>query len=88
MKKMKVWSLVVFRHQHPYGTLAHGQVRAVVAAKNRAAAARAFKVQDRELKNYGSETGNDDAIAVAMSKPGTVFITSLNYPTQPYIEDK
>lgn len=84
--KLKVWGTAVIRHRCP-GCSPHGQVRAVVAARSRSAAAKAFQISDRELKNYGSPTGNEEEIRMAMSKPGTVFFRSMDYPKTPFIED-
>lgn len=49
------------------------QVRAIVAAKSRVAAARALGITDGHLKMYGSEAGNAVEIAIAGSAPGKVF---------------
>lgn len=75
------------RYKHRHATI-HGQVRAIVAARSRSAAARAFEVTDRFLKEYGTPTGNDGEIATALAKPGTVFIGPLDYVgNRKYVED-
>lgn len=75
------------RQKCPFGTY-HGQVRAIVAAKSRAAAARLFDIPDSHLKNYGSETGNDYEISTAMAKPGVVFLGRMDEAPKDYIEEK
>ena len=49
------------------------QVRAVVAAKSRAEAARLLKVTTHHLKTYGGETANDEECEVALGEVGVVF---------------
>ena len=55
----------------------HCQARAFVAAKSMADVARL--VGERYARNLHclQETGNDEEIATAMSKPGTVFLRSM-----------
>jgi hypothetical protein len=45
----------------------------IVAARSRAAAARALKVSSGHLAKYGSITGNIEEIQTAISKPGVAF---------------
>jgi hypothetical protein len=57
------------------------QRRVMVAAPSRKEAARLMGTTDRWLRDYGSETGNAEMIALATSKPGTLFATeTMNYP--------
>ena len=63
-KQIQVWGVTLFRYGHPNASH-HGQVRAIVLARSRAAAARAFRVTYSYLTIYGSPTGNEQEIAVA-----------------------
>lgn len=56
----------------------HQQAEVIVAAKSRAAAARAFMCSDHDMKSYGTETGNAVAIATAMAAVGIVFWKPLD----------
>lgn len=49
------------------------QVRVVVATTSRQKAAAVMGISVGELRSYGSETGNRDEIAQAMTSPGTAF---------------
>lgn len=77
-KPLKVWGTLIVRHGLP-GATSHGQIRAVVAVKSRAAAARAFGVGNAYLRDYGSTTNNRKEIEAAMSKPGTVFVHTSDH---------
>jgi hypothetical protein len=79
MADYKVWRTVLQIHEND-----HKQAELIVAAKSRAAAARAFGCSDYDLKNFGSETGNDVQIAVAMAAAGTVFYKPLNDVSDAY----
>lgn len=50
------------------------QPRVVIAAKSKAAAARALGLTLHSFNQYGSITGNKDEIAAAMSRPGIPFV--------------
>lgn len=54
------------------------QVRCIVAAHNIPQAAALFGVSPSYLRTYGSETGNDEEIAVAKAQPGKVFWQEMN----------
>jgi hypothetical protein len=86
-KSLPVWGTTLMRPKCPAAT-SQGQVRAIVAARSRAAAAKLFQVSDSYLKNYGCETGNDIEIATALSKPGIVFLGSLHGPPKEYLEEQ
>lgn len=80
-KPLKVWRLAM-NLPETQGK----QAVCIVAAKSRAAAARAFEVADGHLKMYGSETGNDLQILIASSSPGTLFWRPLNASVEtPYV---
>jgi hypothetical protein len=79
MAEYKVWRSVLQIHEND-----HRQAEVIVAAKSRAAAARAFGCSDHDLKNYGGETGNDIQITTAMAATGTVFWKPLNDVTDDY----
>ncbi len=55
------------------------QARVFVACPSMAAAARAFGISNYEARNYVGETGNESEVCYAMSSPGTVFATGMNY---------
>jgi len=84
---VSVWGVLIFRHGLP-GATSHGQIRAVVAVKSRAAAARAFGVKDSFLREYGSITANEQEVAAAMSKPGAVFVHTSETHTTGLVELK
>jgi hypothetical protein len=59
------------------------QCLVIVATTSRKEAARLMDVPDSFLRDYGSETGNAAQIAIATSKPGTLFATKdMNYPEE------
>ena len=72
-KRLQVWSTAV---------IIKGVQRCViVAAPSGKEAARLFGIKYGVLATYGGKTGNPEQIAIAMSKPGTVFATKdMNYP--------
>ena len=75
MKPLSVWgtNLVDYR----FGKT---QVRAIVAAKSRAAAGRCFQLTDSYMRDFACETGNAREIETAMKSPGTVFVAPLDGP--------
>lgn len=77
-REMKVYGWVPFQKGK--------QVRAIVAAQSFAAASRASEAANlgKIRREYVSVTGNQDELEVALSDPGTVFVTSLNYPRDDY----
>ncbi len=75
MKPLRVWGTVLMDSR-----FGKSQVRAIVAAKSRAAAARAFNVPDSYLRNYGSETGNKVELETALAAPEVAFVAPLNGP--------
>lgn len=72
-KPLVVWGVVLMSNR-----FGKSQVRAIVAARSRAAAGRAFQLTDSYLRDYGSETGNQMEIEIARREPGTVFIAPLD----------
>jgi hypothetical protein len=64
------------------------QRRVIVAAPSRAAAARALGCSSAYLGSYGCPTGNDREIALAESKPGTVFIHVADDLSAPFAEGR
>ena len=60
------------------------QTREIVAARSRAAAARAFGMEDRHLKDYGNVTSNAIECAVALAEPGVVFWRPLDQYKAPW----
>lgn len=55
------------------------QVRAIVAAESRAAAARAFGVSSRYLRDWGTETFNEEERTVALAHPGVALQRPLDH---------
>lgn len=80
-KQLQVWGAVIVANSD-WPTNVR-QPRCIVAAPSRAAAARALGVTSRWLAEYGSTTGNDAEIAVALSAPGVPWcaVTDLHPPT-------
>ena len=82
-RPLQVWHMAI----HNRGT--GKQVCAIVAARTQKEAARLLSgptapadgVSPAQLRTYGGVTRNDEEVAVAMSEPGTVFVTeNMNYP--------
>jgi len=76
---LRVWGITMhmpsaFREKL---ALTHSQARAIVAAKSRAAAARALgaTITERHLKEYGSVTGNAEEVALANARYPEVSYT-------------
>lgn len=74
MKPLDVW---VTDHAPIVGS-GHRQDHTIVAARSRAAAARLLGISSATLLNYGSITGNEEKVAVALAEPGQVFYRSTN----------
>jgi hypothetical protein len=64
------------------------QVRRIVAAPSRAAAARAFGVSSAYLRDWGSETMNAAELAAALAEPGAVFWGPMNGPRENYRKEE
>lgn len=62
------------------------QVRAVIAAPTQKVAAEAFGLSLYAFRQYAGETGNQQELAVALSKPGAVFIRGLDAYGAEYVE--
>jgi hypothetical protein len=66
------------------------QIRAIIAASSRQQVVDAFHaLGDRNmtvsfLSNYWCETGNEVEVALAMSSPGTIFVSGLGLSNQWY----
>lgn len=64
-----------------YGTTLYssgGQHRAVVAARSKAEAARAFNITPHQARGWCEITGNAREVEAATSEPGIVFWRPLN----------
>ena len=80
-RPLQVWHTAI--HNRRTGK----QVCAIVAATTQKEAAALFSaasantLSPAQLRTYGGVTHNEEEVAVAMSKPGTVFVTKdMNYP--------
>jgi len=72
-KRLQTWYTAVI--------IAGVQRCVIVAAPTGKEAARLLGMSYKTLSTYGSKTGNTEEIAIAESKPGTVFASaSMNYP--------
>ncbi len=69
----EVWGVTLHAHM-----IFPGDLRAIVACKSRASAARLLGVTDHFLKEYGTPTGNPTELATATAQPGVVFVRPLN----------
>lgn len=69
---MKVFGTALFFRQGK-------QKRAIVAAKSRKEAAKHFNISSYMLQQYGAVTSNEQEVKLALSEPGTVFISDINY---------
>jgi hypothetical protein len=57
------------------------QRNVIVATTTQKEAARLLNVSTTYLRTYGHQTGNQEEIAIATSKPGALFATKdMNYP--------
>jgi hypothetical protein len=77
--KLKVYGWTSF---HRTG----GQVRKIIAATSWTEASRLSGCRMSELRFCGSITGNDQEIALATAKPGTLFYVPINEPFKTYRE--
>jgi hypothetical protein len=75
--KLKVYGCTHFART---GNSYRLQVRAIVAERSMAGAARAFQMSAHHLRQYGAETGNAEEVEVALAEPGVVFWRELDYP--------
>ena len=71
MKTLKVFGVGSYRS-------GVGQTREIVAARSMTAAAKLVGVSYRQMKDYGSETGNKEECELALSEPGEVFYHALD----------
>ena len=76
---MKVFAWEGFRDEAQPRPNGSRQTREVLAARSAAEAMRISGQSRHFFKEYVCETGNDEEVRVAMSKPGTVFWTELNH---------
>jgi hypothetical protein len=76
-RKLKVYGWTGYRLECPPAPNGNHQTREVVAAASMAAAARAAGERSPRQMDM-CESGNDEDIAQAMSKPGVVFWRPLN----------
>lgn len=70
-----------------YGGSANGQYREIVATRTKKKAIELFGISYSHFRDYYCETGNEQEITIATSKPDTVFRTKDNYDRK-YFEDK
>lgn len=63
-RPLRVWGLMLF---------VPTQERCIVAAATKTEAANLFGVSLHHFKGYGSETGNEHELRVALASPGQVF---------------
>jgi hypothetical protein len=78
VKPLKVYGWTGFRRECPAAPNGSRQTREIVAAKSWAEVARLSGVSLYHLKSYGSETGNDVELEVALASPRIVFWIPLN----------
>lgn len=73
--KLKVFGWTGARRQQ---VASHGQTREIIAAKSAAEARRITGISAYTWSQQAEQTGNDQEIAQAMTKPGVVFWQPLN----------
>lgn len=86
-RKLKVFGCTVMaKRDTDTGVAHHRQIRMIVAATSRKAAAEAMDVPVSQLQNFGGVTGNKGEIDTAMTEPGRAFWTdaSNHSSTRPY----
>ena len=62
------------------------QAKTIVAARSQREAAALFGTALSDLRHFGSETGNEFDIELAMTKPGQVFAAQREYGQSEYLE--
>lgn len=77
-KQLKVYGWTGMRNEALGPRNRHGQTREIVAAYSAAEVRRITGLTRAEWEHSGCETGNENEIQAASSKPGTVFWTNLN----------
>jgi len=80
--KLKVWGFSDFRIYKGEQV----QTREVVAVRSVAELVRLTGMGRSTINNYAAETGNETEVAVAMSKPGTIFWRPLNEHRAEFVE--
>jgi hypothetical protein len=85
-KKLKVYRMTLMKPQTC--ALVGRQIRCVVAATGKKAAADALKVSAYSFNQYASEISEPKGVAVASSKPGAVFAKALDDFHGEYVEVK
>ena len=75
MRKLKV-----------YGGNIDGIRRGILAFETKKEAIKILKMSMYEFNLYWGETGNDEEIKIAISKPGVVFVTEIEYGKGGYKE--
>jgi acetylornithine/succinyldiaminopimelate/putrescine aminotransferase len=81
-RELKVYGWRNWRH----GTTFHGQTREVMAARSVAEVLRTAGITRATWNHGGSITANVAEVALAMSKPGTVFWQSSKDRNGPWTE--
>ena len=78
---LRVWGVVLFARGLLRDRIRanNAQVRVIVAAKSRAAAARQLDITDGHLKTYGSVTGNAEEVALANARYPNASYRALDY---------
>lgn len=69
-----------------YGVGWMGRHRRIVATTSKKKAAELIGTSLYHFNEYGCETGNEEEIKMAMSKPETVFEQSLRSSSSPWVE--
>lgn len=78
-RKLKVYGISSIRRECPKEENRHQQVRNIVAAPSMKEASRLLGMPYNHMRTMASETGNEEELALALSKPGTIFWKPLDY---------
>lgn len=73
-RKLKVYGILT---SHNIPGIGYRQCRTIVAATSKKAAAEAMGMTDYEFNRYGSVTGNEYELELALGSPGTVFVETI-----------
>lgn len=73
--RLKVYGKTGFREEAP----AHRQTREIIATTSWVLAAIAFRSSVYQARTWGSVTGNEEELRVALAKPGVLFWRPLDH---------
>lgn len=85
-RELKVYGWIGWRNEAKLAPNGSHQTREIVAAHSVAEVLRIAGITRSEYGYSGSETGNDEELAVALAEPGVVFWAALDASNRPGTE--